>query len=202
MTQYTIKYNGWESQIEYIGEDFVYFSCTGYSDDNSNFSFPLCLPFKYVIKYAQQEMPFLNDILEIARKHIKGWGPHESTLVRELEECGIDLEQMVVKAIKHCFDLEEEARKYANIRANPEVITKMLEDMLESLSEVKTETVNYYQLCDHIEKVITDVVVNKFPVILNSSPECINNLHSVLVRRIPDLANDLTTLIRKAEAEK
>lgn len=202
MTQFKIKYNGWESQTEYIGEDFVYFSCTGYPEDNSNFSFPLCLPFKYVIKYAQQEMPFLTDILDIARKHIKGWGPKESILVRELEECGIDLEKMVVKAITNCFDLDEEARKYANIRANPEPINLMLEDLLESLHDVKTEAINYYQLCDHIEKVITDVVVDQFPIIINSSPECINNLHSVLVSRIPDLANDLTTLIRKAEAEK
>ena len=202
MTQFTIKYNGWESQTEYIGEDFVYFTCTGSPEDNSGFSFPLCLPFKYVIKYAQQEMPFLNDILEIARKQIKGWGPQESILVHELEECGIDLEEMVVKAITNCFDLEEEARKYAYIHANPEPITQMLEDMLESLLEVKTEAITYYQLCDHIEKVITEVVVNQFPVIINSSPDCITNLHSVLVRRIPELANDLTTLIRKAEAEK
>lgn len=202
MTNFTIKYKGWESQIDYIGEDFVYFSCIGYPDDNSDFSFPLCLPFKYVIKYAKKEMPFLTNILELARKQIKGWGPQESILVRELEECGINLEQMVVNAITNCFDLEEEARKYANIRANPELISQMLEDLLESLSEAKTETINYYQLCARIEKVITDVVMSQFPVIFNSSPECISGLHNVLVRRIPDLANDLTALIHKAEAEQ
>jgi hypothetical protein len=160
------------------------------------------MPFKYVIKYSKKEMPFLTNILDIARKQIKGWGPQESVLVKELEECGIDLEQMVVKAITNCFDLEEEARKYANIRANPELITQMLDDLLESLSEVKAESINFYQLCTLIEKVITDVVVSQFPVIFNSSPDCISNLHNVLIRRIPDLAHDLTALIRKAEEEK
>jgi hypothetical protein len=202
MAHYTIIYTGWESLKEELGDDFVFFDAQAVSDDNPPVSFPLSMQFRRVISHAEKEIPAITGILENARKYIKAWGPQESALIRELEECGIDVPRMVVKAMQDSFDLEKEALQYSNLQPNIAAATELLKDFQEIIPAMKTQTITYYQLCEHLEKVITDEVVRLYPVLINSSPDCIRNLHSIMVRRIPDLADDLTQLVRGAESNQ
>lgn len=64
---------------------------------------------------------------------------------------------------------------------------------------IKAETVNYYQLCESLEKAINNEVISKFPVIMNSSPECLSELGNILSRHVSRLSEDLVNLIEKAQ---
>jgi len=47
--------------------------------------------------------------------------------------------------------------------------------------------------------VITDEVTTRYPVLLNSSSDCILQLETILTHHIPSLVSDLTSLIHQAE---
>lgn len=199
MKPYTIVYRGWESEKEEFGDDMVFFTARIIADDSS-FSFPLFLPFRQVIESAKAAQPAIDTILANAKKHKKGWGPHESHLVNELETCGIDLEKIVIEAIKINYNLEKEIARALEIPKTPSPYEAITGDMQSMIPEMKAETINYYDLCERLEKVISDEVTSRYPVIINSAPECITNLEKILIRHIPELANDLRQLIIDAES--
>ena len=201
MKPYTIVYRGWESEKEEFGDDMVFFTVRIIADDAS-YSFPLFLPFRQVMDYAKVAQPAIGTILENAKKHKKGWGPQESHSVNELETCGIDLGKIVIEAIKINYDLEKEIARILEIPKTTSPYEAIVEDLQSMIPEMKAETINYYDLCECLEKVITNEVTSKYPVIINSAPECITNLEKILIRHIPELANDLRQLIIEAESKE
>ena len=157
---------------------------------------------------AQDKFPHIlvdeNDkqaILDKIKNRITGWGPQESLYVKELEECGIDLEKMVKKAVESNVDLAAEEIKWNNLRSDPKTASLISENLEQAVSEIKIDNDQYYLLCTRLEKVITDEVVNLFPVLLNSSSEHIIELSHILVNYIPDLAEELNELIFEANKE-
>lgn len=199
MTQYTIKYNGWNSAFEDFGEDLVYFESTVYPNDNPDKTFPVILAFKLIQSQAEKMFPGVKHIIHQAKKHLKGWGPQESVFVRELEELGIDLEAVVLKTIETTVDLDGELRRIDNIDASIDDMSGFIEVIEKVVSQRKAEVITYNSLGERLEKVITDEVVNRFPVILNSSSGCILQLRHILTLHIPDMVSDLTKLVREAE---
>jgi len=198
-TQYTIKYDGWESAFEEFGDDFVFFKGIVYHNDQPDKAFPVILPYKTVQKRAVEMFPGVTDIIHQAKKHIKTWGPHESVLVREMEELGIDLEAVVLKIIATDINLDREYQRISSLNSNPDKMSDILKELGKEVSSIKSDTILYNSLCGQLEKVITDEVTNRYPILLNSSSDCILQLETILTHHIPLLVSDLTRLIQKAE---
>jgi hypothetical protein len=200
-TQYTINYNGWESCFEEFGDDIVFFSGIVRHIDKPDKPFPILLSFKMIQKQAEEMFPGAADIIKQAKKHLKGWGPQESVLVREMEELGIDLEAVVLKIITTQINLDAEFQRIIALDTNVDKISDILEDLEQTVSDIKSETITYYSLCERFEKLITDEVVDRYPILLNSSSDCILQLQTILTHHIPSLVNDLTSLINEAKQE-
>ena len=202
MAKFKIEYKGWQSLKEEFGDDVVFFDCDVYSGDDREHFFPIIYPFSYFKRYLEKIDPAMYSLVRQVEKQITGWGPHESVTITELGECGIDVGALVVKVVALKVDLERESLRWKNIESKPSTAEKIVDDLSEHIPAIKTETENYYQLCNSLEKVITEEVVKQFPVIMNSSSECIVKLREILIRHIPDIATDLNKLIREAEENK
>jgi len=198
-TQYTVKYIGWESSFEDFGADFVNFISTASAVDNPDQTFPVLLPYKVIIEQAEEMIPGVASIISRAQKQLKGWGLQESEIVRELEELGIDLEAVVLKTIAAKVDLEKEYQRVTDINTCFDNLPDEMKEFDIVSSDIKTDAITHTALCTQLEKVITQQVVDQFPVIINSSPDCILQLQKILNRILPVLAHELTTLIRNAE---
>jgi len=201
-TQYTIKYNGWNSMFEDFGDDLVYFNSTVYPSDKPDLTFPVILPFKTIRKQAEKMFPGVEAIIRQAKSHLTGWGPQESVIVKEMEALGIDLEAIVLQVIATKVDMKKERMRIDAIDACLDQMPKMFETFEILVAASKTETITYNTLCAQFEKLLTNEVVNRFPVILNSSSDCILQLRQVLAHHIPALVSDLTKLISEAEKKK
>ena len=197
--QYTVKYIGWGSTYEDFGVDFVDFRSMASAVDNPDQTFPVLLPYKVIIEQAEEMIPGVASIISRAQKQLKGWGLQESEIVRELEELGIDLESVVLKTIAAKVDLEKEFQRITDIRTCFDNLPDEMKEFDIVSSDIKTDAITHTALCTQLEKVITQQVVDQFPVIINSSPDCILQLQKILNRILPVLADELTTLIRKAE---
>ena len=197
--QYTVKYIGWGSTYEDFGVDFVDFRSMASAVDNPDQTFPVLLPYKVIIEQAEEMIPGVASIISQAQKQLKGWGLQESEIVRELEELGIDLESVVLKTIAAKVDLEKEFQRITDIRTCFDNLPDEMKEFIIVSSDIKTDAITHTALCTQLEKVITQQVVDQFPVIINSSPDCILQLQKILNRILPVLADELTTLIRKAE---
>ncbi len=203
MPNFTLEYKGFESQKEDIGLDIIFFECTVHPDDENEVSFPVSIPLSIVEEQIEETIPSGSSILKKIKKGIPGWGPQESQIAREIEECGIDLPAIVIQTIEARIDLEQEAKRWNILRSeSPEQTEQILDDMEDSVNEAKTENENYFLLCSQLEKVITKEVVRLFPVIINSSSENIIKLKDILVDHIPGLAANLTDLISEANASE
>ena len=197
--QYTVKYIGWGSTYEDFGVDFVDFRSMASAVDNPDQTFPVLLPYKVIIEQAEEMIPGVASIISRAQKQLKGWGLQESEIVRELEELGIDLEAVVLKTIAAKVDLEKEFQRITDIRTCFDNLPDEMKEFDIVSSDIKTDAITHTALCTQLEKVITQQVVDQFPVIVNSSPDCILQLQQILNRILPVLAHELTTLIRNAE---
>ena len=197
--QYTVKYIGWGSTYEDFGVDFVDFRSMASAVDNPDQTFPVLLPYKVIIEQAEEMIPGVASIISQAQKQLKGWGLQESEIVRELEELGIDLEAVVLKTIAAKVDLEKEYQRVTDINTCFDNLPDEMKEFDIVSSDIKTDAITHTALCTQLEKVITQQVVDQFPVIINSSPDCILQLQKILNRILPVLADELTTLIRKAE---
>ena len=201
-TQYTIKYDGWNSMYEDFGDDLVYFNSTAYQNDNPDVTFPIILPFKLIRKQAEKMYPGVEDIIRQAKSHLRGWGPQESVIVNEMEALGIDLEAVVLQVIATKVDMKKERKRIDAIDTCLDQMPKIFETFEILVAASKTETITYNSLCAQFEKMLTNEVVDQFPVILNSSSDCIIQLRQVLAHHIPALVRDLTKLINEAEKKK
>ncbi|HZK61947.1 MAG TPA: hypothetical protein VFC41_07700, partial [Anaerovoracaceae bacterium] len=83
--------------------------------------------------------------------------------------------------------------------SNPDKMSDILKELGKEVSSIKSDTILYNSLCGQLEKVITDEVTNRYPILLNSSSDCILQLETILTHHIPLLVSDLTRLIQKAE---
>ena len=198
-TQYTIKYDGWESAFEEFGDDLVFFRGIVNHIDQPDKVFPVILPYKTVQKRAIEMFPVVADIIHQAKKYIKTWGPHESVLVREMEGLGIDLEAVVLKIIATDINLDKEYQRISSLNLSSDRIPDILKELGKEVSSIKSDTILYNSLCGQLEKVITDEVTTRYPVLLNSSSDCILQLETILTHHIPSLVSDLTSLIHQAE---
>lgn len=202
MANYKIESVKWESEKEEFGIDSVIFVAMVIAVHNSDFRFPLMLPYREIIRHASIEFPTIPKILDGAQKYINGWGPHESKLIAELEECGFNMSQLAQKAFESYYDIDNEGtRVEAMKKTSPEKLEKIVTDLEEYIPGMKMENVTYFQLCELLEGAISDAVIKQFPVLINSSSDNIRELNSILVDHIPDLASDLQNLIEKANDE-
>ena len=201
MKKFTVEYNGWHSLKEETGDDFVFFDYIVYENENPEDAFPAFLPYEMIENEVEKTIDGGSAILDKIKNRITGWGPQEPLYVKELEECGIDLEKMVKKAVESNVDLAAEEIKWNNLRSDPKTASLISENLEQAVSEIKIDNDQYYLLCTRLEKVITDEVVNLFPVLLNSSSEHIIELSHILVNYIPDLAEELNELIFEANKE-
>ena len=176
MKTFTIQYKGFSSFKEESGDDFVDFECKVYSSDNPDKYFPELITYKMFEKQIVENIERGAEIVKRMHKEIKGWGTHESLYVNEFEECGIDNESMVKKAVLANYDLGKEAEKWKNFKPIQAEASKILNDLGNELAGMKSKTINYYQLCENLEKVIINKVTRLFPVLLESSPDCIRKL--------------------------
>jgi len=202
MKKFTIEYKGWESLKEDTGNDFIFFECTIHPEDTNETSFPVSLPLQLIEQQVEKTIPSGPAILLKIKEGITGWGPQESQIALELNECGIDVEAMVIKAVEANINLEAEAVRWSNLRSTPNLPNEILDDLEDSVSAVKTENENYFLLCTQLEKVISEEVLRLFPVILSSSSDCIRKFRGILVDHIPNFADDLTNLVSEAEENK
>jgi hypothetical protein len=202
MKKFEIQYENWHSFKEETGDDLVFFDCMVCVADDPAINFPLSLPYRLIEQQVENSIPDGRAVMQQIKKRINGWGPQESLYVQELAECGINLEEIVKKAVENNVDLEKEALRYKNLGSGSIQLNDLLVKMEDSLAGVKAETDCYYLLCTNIEKVITNEVTNLFPVLLESSSDHILNLQDIIVRHIPDLASDLSDLIMEAENNK
>jgi len=201
-TQYTIKYDGWISMFEDFGNDLVYFNSTVYPNEKPDSTFPIVLPFKMIQKQAEKMFPGVEAIILQAKSHMTGWGPQESVIVKEMEALGIDLEAVVLQVIATKVDIKKERKRIDALDKCLDQMPKMFETFEILVAASKTETITYNSLCAQLEKMLTNEVVDRFPVILNSSSDCILQLRQVLAQHIPALVSDLTKLISEAEKKK
>lgn len=199
MKRFDIQYQNWHSYKEETGNDFVFFDCIVRVGDDPTTNFPVSLPYRLIEQQVEELIPAGKAILQQIKKRVKGWGPQESLYVKELTECGINMEEIVKKAVENNVDLEKEALRFKSMGLCSTQVNDLLAQMENSLAGVKDETDHYYLLCNNIEKAITNEVTNLFPVLLESSSENILNLRDIIVRHIPNLARDLNDLITKAE---
>jgi hypothetical protein len=199
MPHYTLTNIAWESMKEEFGDDTVYFRAIGISDEDPKVRLPLTLPYRQFIRHATLEHPMIPSILDKARKHISAWGPQDSAMIRELAVCGFNITELAKKAFEEFYDLEEEAKRQAALNANRVPLEEIVNELEALVPEIKKETINYYQLCESLEKVISNEVVGQFPIIINSSPEHIRELKHILVKHVSSLSDDLLKLIEKAQ---
>jgi hypothetical protein len=202
MKKFRIVYEGFHSLKEDIGDDFVLFDCEVFPEDEKENSFPVNIPFYMIKREMEDRNPAVFNLIQHAKKRVSKWGMNDSEVIHELEECGVVLEDLVIKLIEDTIDLEEEEMRWKNLRANPGQLKDVLSGLNEAATEIKNETEIYNLLCTKIEKVLSNEIVALFPVIINSSSECIRKLSAILVEHIPDLAEDLCNLIDEAEENK
>jgi hypothetical protein len=199
MAHYCIESVYVDSLKEEFGEDVVFFFASIISDEEPPHRFSLVLPYSNVISHASELYPVIPSFLENARNQISGWGPQESKLLDELGECGFDVTELARKAFESSFDFEKEALRIENqIKTAPVELESIADELQETISAVKEETVTYYSLCELLESVISNAVVDRFPIIVNSSSDRIRELKEILLHRIPELAGDLADLIKEA----
>jgi hypothetical protein len=198
MERITIEYHGWHSMKEELGEDVVFFDGVVYTVDDRQNSFPVNLPYRMIEKQVEETIPSGSSIVQNLKRRTKGWGPQESEYIKELQECGVDLEMIFKKALEQNIDLEKEAVRWKNLASGSGEPVEITNDLEAALIDVKTCNEQYYLLCLQLEKVITDEVVRLFPVLLNSSSDNIRRLNHVISQNIPDLADELNNLIFEA----
>jgi hypothetical protein len=198
MKKFIIEYQGWHSFKEELGDDFVFFDGVVYTDENLQHSFPISLPFRMIEQQIVETIPSGDSIIMQIKKRIKAYGPQESAITKEWEECGIDLEIIFKKTVELKIDLEAESTRWNKLEVNTEELQKITDDLGDTVSEVKINNDQYYLLCSILEKVITNEIVSKFPVLLNSSSDNIIKLKEIIVGYIPDLAEELNDLIFEA----
>ena len=197
MKKYTLKYDGWESLEEDLSEDVIFFHCIIAPENQQPFI--LILPYHKFKNQLKDMEPGIYELLKKAENETEKWGPHESEILHELISYGIDLEPIVINMFKQTYNIEAEIEHKAKMKTNPVKLNKMLAEMDEAAANLKAYNNYYYSICNTIEKAITNAMIEQFPVIMNSSTDCIKKLKSVLVKHIPKLADDLNQLVQEAE---
>lgn len=201
MEKYHICYEGWFSMKETSGTDLVYFNCTVTSLNEEGYTFPVNIPYRMVEEHIMAVIHAGKSIVEQIHKRIKGWGFQESLYCEELVECGIDLGPMVQEIIKNNIDLEKEEQRLKSLQTAKAPEETFLEEVENSLAEIKEESNNYYAICEAVEKAVTNEVTELFPVLLESSPEVIREMEEIMSLHIPAFAEALNDLVSKAKNE-
>jgi Protein of unknown function (DUF2664). len=202
MEKYHISYKGWFSMKEETGTDLVFFESTITSRNEEGFTFLVNIPYRMVEEHIMAVIPAGKSIVEQIHKRISGWGMQESLYCKELVECGIDVGSMVQEIVKSKIDLEAEEQRIKSLQTTSASGKIDLDDIEDSLAEMKEESNNYYAICEAIEKVVTNEVTELFPVLLESSPEVIRELEEIMSIHIPNFAEALNDLVSKAKNER
>jgi hypothetical protein len=198
MEKFKIEYTGWQSQKEETGFDYVYFNAMIYASENNKDTFPASIPYRKIEKQVEETIDGGAAILQQIKKRIRGWGPQESLYTKELEQCGIDLGTISVKYIEKNYDLEAEAIRWSKNSDGSADLVEMTEDLENNLVDIKSESTQYFLICERLEKVISNEIIELFPVLLNSSSSNIIEFEKILVKHIPNLAEDLNNLVFNA----
>jgi hypothetical protein len=195
MTKFKIEYTGWHSQKEETGFDYVYFDAVVHNTENNNISFPLTLSYRIIETQVEDTIGGGTNILQQIKKRNRGWGPRESIYAKELEECGIDLAMLFIKYIENNYNLEQEAAKWSKSSLPSTDLTSIVDELDDSLIDVKLESEQYFLICERLEKTISDEILGLFPQLLNSSSKHILKFEEILVKHISALGEDLNNLI-------
>jgi len=198
MEKFKIEYTGWQSQKEETGFDYVYFNVMVHACENNKDSFTVSIPYRKIEKEVEETIDGGVAILHQIKKRTRGWGPQESLYAKELKQCGIDLGTISAKYIEKNYDLEAEASKWKKNSEGSVELVQITEDLENNLVDIKTESTQYFLICERLEKVISNEIMDLFPVLLNSSSSHILEFEKILVKHIPNLAEDLNNLVFNA----
>ncbi len=197
MKKFKIEYKGWESIKEEFGLDCVYFNSLVYAEENTENPFPINLPYHIIEKQLVETIAEGAVILERLKKRISGWGPQESIYVKELEQCGIDMEMIFNKAVENNIDLNVEAIKWNKPGVSSSALNQIVDDLDDSLVDIKQSTNQYFLICERLEKVISNEILGLFPQLLNSSSDNILKFQHILVKHISGMGEELNDLLRE-----
>ncbi len=199
MTNYALKYSHWESSFEEFGEDFVTFYF--YVEPENENPFVLLFDYGKFKELLQELKPEIYKLLEKAEKSCTKWGPNHSIYLKELEEYGIDIGNLVLEMAPIIFNIKAEIEHKRKLAATPPDLSRVLKEMNNLLPDIKKANTNYYRICEELEKILNQKIIDMYPVLINSSSKHITGLHEILVRHIPGLAEDLCDLINKADED-
>ena len=199
MEKFKIEYQGWHSSKAESGLDYVYFDALVHSLGENKISFPVFLPYNMIEKQVEETIDGGPAILKQIKKRTRGWGPKESLYIKELEECGIDLARIFIKYLENNYNLEADYIKWSKNDVVSADLNKIVDDMGECLVDIKSETEQYFLICERLEKIISDEMMAMFPQLLNSSSSYILKFEEILVKHVANLAGDLNNLVFEAD---
>lgn len=201
-SNYQVRFVGWRSLKEEVGEDVVFFDSEVSAKDQSCSNFKLSMPYRMFRAYILEQLPAVQHILDQTAKHVSRWGMQESAYVRDLLDCGVDLSTLFVQYVNTTVDLDAEAehnRKLVLLSADTlQSIVQPLEDSAVDLCSYQN---NYYALCQQLEKQITLMLLEQYPQLFNSSSQRIRNVELILGKHVSKLASDLLDEMEKGEDE-
>jgi len=201
---FTVKYAGWDSMLEEVGDDVVFFRFWVNDTRNGFSAFPVNMSFSFLKQYLQEKDPELHQYISKVRSAIGGWGYKESQVLAELEEGGFDLQALAWQCICHHTDWEKETQRWQEIayqRADPEQERK-LQQAAKSLKKAATAGAQHGprldRFCENVEALLLAEVQKSFPEIFESDPDLIREVGSKLFNAVFQLRQDVDGIAFRA----
>lgn len=157
------------------------------------------IPFYRFTNYLREHKPADAAYFSRLRSSINGFGPEETVVVRLATEEGYDIEKAVIEYMQS-GNLRNKlipVDTKQSLASNEGLAQKM--EQLDSLAqELKPFNLRDIAFKDEIMELLNKKVVEIFPEIINSRPEYITELKSLLIDHVLNLGRDINKLAWKA----
>ena len=182
--------------LEDSGDDMVFF----HVDLELNAQLYHCIvPFFKLADHLSKNKPADADYFNRLRSSINGFGPKETVVLGLAEEEGYDIEKAVIEYIAagDIFKKLIPINKKQSDVEDSAVAKKFME--LESLTqELKPFNLRDITFKDEIMDLLNKKVLEIYPEILNSRPEYITELKSLLIDNVLKFGEDINNLAWRA----
>lgn len=182
--------------LEDSGDDMVFF----HVDLELNAQLYHCIvPFFKLADHLSKNKPADADYFNRLRSSINGFGPKETVVLGLAEEEGYDIEKAVIEYIAagDIFKKLIPINKKQSDVEDSAVAKKFME--LESLTqELKPFNLRDITFKDEVMDLLNKKVLEIYPEILNSRPEYITELKSLLIDNVLKFGEDINNLAWRA----
>ena len=181
------------------GDDTVFF----HVDLEINAQLYHCIvPFYKLADHLSENKQADANYFSRLRSSINGFGPKETVMLRLAEEEGYDIEKAVIDFIADEMTLEKLIpvnKKQTGV--DTAALTQKMDELQELAQEGKPFNLRDIAFKDEVMDLLNKKVLEIYPEILNSRPEYITELKSLLIDNVLRFGGDINSLAWRAYKE-